>query len=66
MVNFYIFLIFVCFFVAVFDLLHDIVAIFRLPYKLIKASGNIFGNVSGRFTCETTICIFVGITNTFQ
>ena len=48
---------------AVIDLLHDIVALFHLPYNLITASECMFGNMSGRSTCETTICLFTGITH---
>ena len=51
------------FFVVVFDLLHDVGLYFDFPTQLITVSGNFFGNMSGRFTCETTICIFMGITH---
>ena len=40
--QFFVYLNFVCLFDAVFDLLHDDLTIFRVPYKLITASGNFF------------------------
>ena len=60
--NFFVFLrlLFYCFVVAIYDLVHDVKTIFHLSY-LLTASGNLFRNMSD--ARETANCSFTCITH---